>query len=70
MPIKHSKNKNLAPSRRMDCETLFWGPFFILLLTLLLIFFLLHPVQTLENCMSMRMILNNAIIFICKYAKM
>jgi len=24
----------------------------------------------LENCMSMKIILNNAIIFICKYAKM
>lgn len=54
---------------KMDCEALFWGPLFISFSSLLLFFFL-HLIQTLENCMSMRMILNNAIIFICKYAKM
>lgn len=55
---------------KMDYEALFWRPLFI---SSLLLFFFLHlllHIQTLENCMSMRIILNNAIISICKYAKM
>lgn len=56
---------------KMDCEALFWGPLFISFpLCYCFFFFFPHLIQTLENCMSMRMILNNAIIFICKYAKM
>lgn len=58
---------------KMDCAALFWGPLFISFFFSAVVFFLsfLHLIQTLENCMSTRMILNaNAIIFICKYAKM
>lgn len=51
---------------KMDYEALFWRLLFIS--SMLLFFF--HHLKTLENCMSMRIILNNAIIFICKYAKM
>lgn len=54
---------------KMDCEALFWGTLFISF-SLCCFFFFLHLIQTLENCMSMRIIFNNAIIFICKYAKM
>lgn len=72
------KNKNLAPRRRWTVRLFSGDPFLFLYnspLTLLFYFlvlfcFLHHLVQTLENCMSRRMILNNAIIFICKYAKM
>lgn len=54
---------------KMDCEALFWGLLFISS-PLCCCFFFLHLIQTLENCMSVRIILNNAIIFICIYAKM
>lgn len=46
------------------------GTSLYLLFSLLLFLSFLHLIQTLENCMSMRIILNNAIIFNCKYAKM
>lgn len=54
---------------KMECEALFWGTLLISCPSLLLCFFIF--IQTLEDCMSTRMILKNVIIiFICKYAKM
>lgn len=54
---------------KVECEALFWGTLLISCPSLLLRFFIF--IQTLEDCMSTRMILKNVIIiFICKYAKM
>lgn len=62
---------------KMECDALFWGALLISCPSLLLCFGLFCFffnyfifIQTLEDCMSARMILINVvIIFICKYAK-
>lgn len=60
---------------KMDYEALFWGHIFISsLLCCTFFFFFVFIFYCLfrlwRNRMSTRIILNNVIVFICKYAKM